>query len=70
MKQQENHSSSKVNSTTKDPNTSVQEELSNNEFRKTIVKMINYHKEAQKLVFHLKGNVNNQVNEFKENTNR
>jgi hypothetical protein len=41
MKQQENHSPSKANSTTKEPNTCIEEELSNNEFQKTIVKMIN-----------------------------
>jgi hypothetical protein len=34
MKQQENHSSSKANSTTEDLNTCVEEELSNNEFQK------------------------------------
>jgi hypothetical protein len=38
MKQQNNHSSSKANSTTKDANTCVEEKLSNNEFQKTIEK--------------------------------
>jgi hypothetical protein len=37
MKQQGN-SPSKTNSTPKDPNTCIEEELSNNEFQKTIVK--------------------------------
>jgi hypothetical protein len=41
MKQQDNHSPSKPNSTTKDPKTCVEDELSYNEFQKTIVKMIN-----------------------------
>jgi hypothetical protein len=55
MKQQDNCSPSKANSNTKDLNTCVEEELSNNEFQKTIVKMINNLKEeTQKLVFGLK----------------
>jgi hypothetical protein len=55
MKQQDNHFPSKANCTTKDPNTCVEEELSSNEFQKTIVKMINDLKEeTQKLVFDLK----------------
>jgi hypothetical protein len=55
MKQQDNHSPSKANSTTKDPNTSIEKELSNNEFQKPIVKIINNLKEEiQKLVFELK----------------
>jgi hypothetical protein len=59
MKQQDNHSPSKPNSTTKDPNTCVEKQLKNNEFQKTIVKMINDHKEeAQKLVFDFTENVN------------
>jgi hypothetical protein len=45
MKQQDNHPPLKVNSTTKDPDTCVEEELSNKEFQKTIVKMINDLKE-------------------------
>jgi hypothetical protein len=70
MKQQDNHSPSKANSTTKSPNTCV-EALSNNEFQKTIVKMINNLKEeTQKLVFYPKENVNKQINVLKENTNR
>jgi hypothetical protein len=36
MKQQDNHFPSKANSITKDPNTCIEEELSNNEFQKTI----------------------------------
>jgi hypothetical protein len=39
MKQQDNHSPSKANSTTKDPNNCVEEELSNNEIQKTIAKI-------------------------------
>jgi hypothetical protein len=39
VKQQDNHSPSKANSTTKDPNTSTKEELLNKEFQKTVVKM-------------------------------
>jgi hypothetical protein len=42
---QGNCSPSKVNSTSKDPNTCVEEEVSNNKFQKTIVKMINNLKE-------------------------
>jgi hypothetical protein len=34
MKQQENHFPSKANSTIKDPNTCIEEKLSNNEFQK------------------------------------
>jgi hypothetical protein len=70
MKQQNNHSPSKASSTTKDPNICIEEELSNNEFQKTIVKMINDLKETQKLVFDLKENVNKLLNELKENTNK
>jgi hypothetical protein len=44
MKQQDNCSPSKVNYTTKDLNICVEEELSNNEFQKTII-MINQLKE-------------------------
>jgi hypothetical protein len=61
-----NHFPSKANSTTKDPNTCVEEELSNKEFQNTIVKIINDLKEkTQKLVFNLKENVNKQLNELK-----
>jgi hypothetical protein len=38
MKQQDNCSSSKANSTTKDQNTCVEEEISNNDFQNTTVK--------------------------------
>jgi hypothetical protein len=71
MKEQDNHSPSKANSTTKDPDTCVEEELSN-EFQKTIVKMIqdNLKLKTQKLVFDLKENVNKQLNDLKENTNK
>jgi hypothetical protein len=58
MKQQDNHSPSKANSTTKDLNTCAEKELSNNEFQKTIVKMMNDLKEEiQKLVFDHKENM-------------
>jgi DNA-directed RNA polymerase specialized sigma24 family protein len=66
MKQQDNHAPSKANSTTEDPNTDVEEELSNNEFQKTILKMINDLKEeTQKLVFE---NVNKQMSSKKIQT--
>jgi gas vesicle protein len=71
MKQQDNCSPSKANSTTKDPNACVEEEISNEELKKTIVKMINDLKEeTQKLIFDLRENVNKQLNELKENTNK
>jgi hypothetical protein len=38
MKQQDNHSPSKANTTTKDVNTCIEEELSNNDFQNTRVK--------------------------------
>jgi hypothetical protein len=41
MKQQGNSSSSKANSTTKDLTNSKEEEISNTEFQKIIVRMIN-----------------------------
>jgi hypothetical protein len=70
-KQQVNQSPQKASSITKDPNTCAEKEISNNEFQKTIVKMINDLKEeTQKLIFDLKENLNKQLNEFKENTNR
>jgi hypothetical protein len=70
VKQRENCSPSKANSTAKEPNTCGEEELSN-EFQKTIVKMINELKEeTQKLVFVLKEKVTKQLNELKENTDR
>jgi hypothetical protein len=71
MKQRDNHFPSKANSTTKEPNNCVEEELPDNEFQKAIVKMINDLKEeTQKLVFDLKEEMNKQLNELKENTNR
>jgi excinuclease UvrABC nuclease subunit len=71
MKQQDNHSPSKANSITKDPNNCVEEEPSNNEFQKIVLKMINNLKqETQKLVFDLKENMNKQLNELRENTNK
>jgi hypothetical protein len=48
MKQQVSCSLSKAKSTTKDLNTCIEEELSNNEFQKTIVKMIKDLKEEHK----------------------
>jgi hexokinase len=66
MKQQDNHSPSIDNSTSKDPNTCLEEELSNNEFQKTIIKMVNNLKEeTQKLVPDLKEAMNKQLNELK-----
>jgi hypothetical protein len=41
MKQQDNHSPSKANSITRDQNNCLEEEISNNGFQKTVVKMIN-----------------------------
>jgi gas vesicle protein len=68
---QDKHSPSKANSTTKDPNTYIKEGVLNNEFQKTIVKMISDLKEeTQKLVFDLKENVNKHLNELKENINK
>jgi hypothetical protein len=59
LKQQDNHSPSKVNATTKDLNTCVEGEISNNEFQKTKGKMINNLKEeTQKLVFDHKEDMN------------
>jgi hypothetical protein len=53
MKQQ-HCSPSKANSPTKDPNTCFEEELLNNEFQKTMAKMVNNLKqEIQNLVFDL-----------------
>jgi hypothetical protein len=61
MKQQDNHSPSKGNSTIKDLNPCVEEEISNIEFQKTIVAMINNLKEeTQKLVLDFKDDVNKQ----------
>jgi hypothetical protein len=66
MKQQDNNSPSKA---VKDRNTCIEKELSNNEFQKTIVKMItNLNEETQKLVLDLKEDMNKQLNELKENT--
>jgi hypothetical protein len=71
MKQQDKWSPSKANSTTKNLNTCIEEEISNIEFQKTIVKMINdLEDEPQKLVFECKEDVNKQLNELKENTER
>jgi hypothetical protein len=67
MKEQDNHSPSKASSTTKDLDTYIEKEISNNESQKTIVKMINDLKEeTQKLVFDLKEDVNKQLNKFRE----
>jgi hypothetical protein len=58
-------------STTKDLNTCIEEEISNNEFQKPIVKMINDLKEeTQNLVFEHKEDVNKQLNNLRENTKR
>jgi hypothetical protein len=62
MREQDNHSPSKAYSNTKDLNTCIEKELSNNEFQKTIVKMINNLKEEkQKLVFDFKENVKKTI---------
>jgi hypothetical protein len=69
--QKHNCSLSKANATTKDLNNCVEEEISNNEFQKMIVNMINDLKEeTQKLAFDLKEDVNKQLNELKENANK
>jgi hypothetical protein len=66
VKQQDNHSPSKANSATKDLNICIEEELLNNEFQKTIVKVINNLKEeTQKLVFDLKEEGSKQLNKLK-----
>jgi gas vesicle protein len=71
MKMQDSYSPLKANSNIKDPNACIEKELSNNEFQKTIVKMINDLKEeTQKLVFDLKENMNKHLHELKENTNK
>jgi hypothetical protein len=48
MKQQDNPSPSKASSTTKDLNNCVEKDISNNEFQKATVKMINDLKEENK----------------------
>jgi hypothetical protein len=66
MKQQSNSSPSKVNSTTKDLNNREEEKISNIQFQKLIVRMINELKEeTQKLVSDLKEDMNKQLNELK-----
>jgi hypothetical protein len=61
MNQQDNRSPSKANATTKDLNTCIEEEISNNELKK-LVKMINNLKEeTQKLVFDLKEDVKKTI---------
>jgi disulfide oxidoreductase YuzD len=71
MKQQNNCSPSKANAITNGLNASIEEKISNNEFQKTVVKIINDLKgEKQKIVFDFKKDMNKQLNELKENTNR
>jgi hypothetical protein len=71
VKQQDNHSPSKANSNTKDLYSCEEKEISNIEFQKIIVRMINELKEnIQKLVSDHIENVNKQLSELKENTNR
>jgi hypothetical protein len=71
MKQQNNCSPSKANSTTKDLNNCIEKVIANTEFQEIIVKMINDLKEeTQKPVSDLKEDVNKQLSELKENTNR
>jgi hypothetical protein len=68
MKQHDNCSPSEANSTTKDLNNCVKKAISNGEFQKTIIKVINELKEeTQKLASYLKEDVNKQLNELKEN---
>jgi hypothetical protein len=47
MKQLDNSSPSKINATTKDVSTCIEEEISNNEFQETRIKMINDLKEGR-----------------------
>jgi gas vesicle protein len=62
---------SKANSTTKDLNNCIEEEIPNIELQKLLARMINELKEeTQKLVSDLKENVNKELNELKENTNK
>jgi hypothetical protein len=68
MAQQDNCSPSKANSTTKDLNNCVEEEIANTEFKKKKVEMVNELKEeTQKVLSDLKEDVNKQLI---ENTNR
>jgi gas vesicle protein len=63
--------SSKANSTTKDLNACKEEEISNIEVQKIIVRMINELKEeTQKLVTDLKEDVNKQAHELKDNISK
>jgi hypothetical protein len=56
---QDNCSPSKANSSIKDPDTCIEEKLSNNEFQKTIIKLMNdFKEETQNLVFDIKENMN------------
>jgi hypothetical protein len=71
MKQQDNCSLSKANSTTKDLNTCIKEEISNNELQKITIKMINDLKEeTQKLELNLKQDMNKQMSSKRIQTNR
>jgi hypothetical protein len=65
-------SPSKANSITKDLNNSEKEEISNIEFQKIVVRVVNDLKEdTQKLVSDLKEDVDKQLSELKEiQTNR
>jgi DNA anti-recombination protein RmuC len=71
MKQQGNSSPSKVNATTKELNNSKEEEKSNVEFQKIIVRMIDELKEqTHKLVSEIKEEINKQLKELKKNSNK
>jgi catalase len=71
MTQQNKCFPSKANSTTKDLNNCIEEEISNCDFKKIVVRMISKLKEVtKKLVSDLKEDVSRQLNELKENTNR
>jgi hypothetical protein len=50
MKKQDNHSASKANSTIKDLNNCIEEEVSNTEFQKIIVKLLISSKKRQESV--------------------
>jgi hypothetical protein len=70
MKEQYNHCPSKANFNTKDPDTCIEEELSNKVFQNKIVKMINYLiEQTQKSISDCKEKENKQLNKLKENTN-
>jgi ElaB/YqjD/DUF883 family membrane-anchored ribosome-binding protein len=71
MKQQNNCSPSKSYSNTKGLDNFIEKEISNVEFQKIIVIIINEVKEVtHKLVSELKEDMNKQLKELKENSNK